>query len=54
MQKKKQYKKPEITRIELKAEDAVLTGCKTAAAGPSRATWCDRIGPRCQNRDQGS
>lgn len=54
MQKKNQYKKPEIARVELKPEDAVLTACKTNAAGPGRSIMCNRTGPRCKTSAQGS
>ncbi len=33
---KKQYKKPEIKKVELKPEEAVLAGCKTATFGSSK------------------
>ena len=54
MQKKKPYKKPEIAKVEMKPEDAVLTACKTSAAGPNRSLMCNNRGRRCQSRDQGS
>jgi hypothetical protein len=54
MQNKKPYKKPEIARVEMKPEDAVLTACKTNRAGPGRKTWCNKTGPKCSNQAQGS
>jgi hypothetical protein len=54
MQKKKLYRKPEIARVELQAEDAVLTACKTSAAGPRKSRACNNKGARCNNRLQGS
>jgi hypothetical protein len=54
MQKKKLYKKPEIARVEMKAEDAVLTACKTNAPGPRNSRPCKNRGPKCQNRLPGS
>jgi len=67
---KKPYNRPEIARVEMTPEDAVLTACKTSAPGPGRGggkkgkkggkkgrplrTWCNRRGRRCQNREQGS
>jgi hypothetical protein len=54
MQKKKQYNKPEITRVEMTPEDAVLTACKTRSAGPNRKRWCNPGTPMCQRRKQGS
>ena len=54
MQKKKPYKRPEIARVEMTPEDAVLTACKTNSAGPNRKKWCNPGVPRCQSRKQGS
>lgn len=56
MQKKKPYIKPEIKRIELKPEDAVLTACKTAGTA-RRATTpprCRSDAARCRTATQGS
>lgn len=54
MQNKKTYKKPEIARVKMKPEDAVLTACKNSAPGPNRAEWCDRTGPKCNRMAIGS
>ena len=55
MQKKKPYNKPEVSRVEMTPEDAVLTACKTHAAGPGKTKkWCNPGGPRCQTRQKGS
>lgn len=54
MQKKKQYKKPEIARVEMKPEDAVLTACKTSAPGPNKSIRCNTRGPKCVASAQGS
>ena len=54
MEKKKPYRKPEIKRVEMTPEDAVLTACKHGDAGPNKALWCNNKKVRCQNRMQGS
>ena len=41
MKKKKPYKKPELAKVELKPEDAVLTACK--------ATGTFRVGQKCRS-----
>ena len=37
MEKKKPWVKPELKRVELKPEDAVLTACKNYMGGPRGA-----------------
>lgn len=37
---KKRYKKPQIKRVELTPEEAVLSGCKTATGGARKAGRC--------------
>lgn len=54
MKKKKTYKKPEITRVELKPEEAVLTACKSRGVGPSKSQWCNPGVVNCNNRRRGS
>jgi hypothetical protein len=55
MEKKKLYKKPEITRVKMQPEDAVLTACKLQEqAGPNRTIWCNNRGRKCQARQSGS
>jgi hypothetical protein len=54
MQKKKPYNKPEIARVEMTPEDAVLTACKSHAPGPGRKKRCNPGGLRCQTRKAGS
>ena len=54
MPKKKTYKRPEIARVEMTPEDAVLTACKSNAAGPNRKKMCNPGGVRCQTRKIGS
>ena len=40
---KKEYIKPQIEEIQLKAEEAVLAGCKTGTiAGPFGGTRCNQ------------
>ena len=49
---KKLYKKPLIEEVELKPEEAVLTGCKTiqGETGPSGGVpICGAGGQRCKN-----
>ncbi len=49
---RKLYKKPLIEEVELKPEEAVLTGCKTTAGetGPAgKNPICAAGGQRCQN-----
>ena len=49
---KKLYKKPLIEEVELKPEEAVLTGCKATpgATGPSGGNpYCRDTGARCKN-----
>lgn len=45
MKEKKAYVKPEITKVELRPEEAVLTGCKNSTSGP-RGT-CKTGGSQC-------
>ena len=53
MKKKKTYRKPEISRVELEPEDAVLTACKTA--GYARiGNKCRTDAVRCNTSKQGS
>jgi len=49
---RKLYKKPLIEEVELKPEEAVLTGCKTiqGEVGPARGKpICGNTGQRCKN-----
>jgi len=39
MEKKKPYMKPKLTQVDLRPEEAVLGGCKTAGiTGPAQAS----------------
>jgi hypothetical protein len=50
-QKKKEYEKPEVTRITLDAKCAVLGFCKGASgAGPVAAGCQDGFGGYCLNQ----
>ena len=52
---RKPYQKPLIEEVELKPEEAVLTGCKTIqgeTAPASKTPICGAAGQRC--RDLGS
>ena len=47
-QKKKEYEKPEVTRITLDAKCAVLGFCKgTGGAGPAQTGCVDGFGGDC-------
>ncbi len=49
---RKLYKKPMIEEVELKPEEAVLTGCKTiqGETGPAGGNpYCRDTGARCKN-----
>jgi len=49
---KKLYKKPLIEEVELKPEEAVLTGCKAAVGAPGPTGGnpvCNQTGQRCKN-----
>ena len=41
----KAYQKPQVTKVALKPEEAVLSGCKTAAGGALRGGQC--LVPAC-------
>lgn len=45
---KKLYKKPLIEHVELKPEEAVLTGCKEVNNNPGPTGVCKSGGPACQ------
>jgi hypothetical protein len=45
-QRRKTYKKPEMVRVSLRPEEAVLGNCKSGAAvGPGGASSCSPVGP---------
>ena len=46
---RKLYKKPLIEEVELKPEEAVLTGCKAAQGAPGPDGVCGSTGKRCKN-----
>ena len=46
---RKLYKKPLIEEVELKPEEAVLTGCKTTLTGGPDTSPCRDIAGRCKN-----
>ncbi len=55
MKIKKAYAKPLLTRVELKAEEAVLTGCKVpGTTGPGYAFRCYNNGGQNPCSDQTS
>ncbi len=46
VQLRKTYKKPEMVRVSLRPEEAVLGHCKSgAAAGPGGSSSCSPVGP---------
>jgi hypothetical protein len=45
-QLKRAYKKPEMVRVSLRPDEAVLGNCKSgSAAGPGGASTCTPVGP---------
>jgi len=47
--KKKKYSKPNIKSVKLKAQEAVLSGCKMAGAtGVGAPTDCKYRGTKCR------
>ena len=45
-QVRKPYKKPEMVRVSLRPEEAVLGNCKSgAASGPGGSSSCSPVGP---------
>lgn len=46
---RKLYKKPLIEEVELKPEEAVLTGCKTPLSGGPDTSPCRSTAVRCKN-----
>jgi hypothetical protein len=51
---KKQYHKPEIRKVRLAPEEAVLAACKTAGVNRARGGKCDNLQGGCINSKQGS
>ena len=49
---KRKYKKPEINKVKLVPEEAVLTNCKVTFTAQGGGSKCAENG--CQNRDPGS
>lgn len=47
--RKKSYQKPLIEEVELKPEEAVLTGCKTTLSGGPDTSPCRDTAGRCKN-----
>ncbi len=46
------YKKPQVKKVKLTPQDAVLTGCKTSMNGVGGGKKCSETG--CTNRLAGS
>ena len=53
MSKKKNYQKPEIKKVALTPEEAVLTFCK-AAIGGNRSVGKCQSAAKCTNKTPGS
>jgi hypothetical protein len=51
---KKKYKKPEIRKVRLAPEEAVLAACKTAGTVRQQGAKCDNLQGACINKVQGS
>ncbi|MFH1674135.1 MAG: hypothetical protein ABIF87_12020 [Pseudomonadota bacterium] len=54
IKEKKEYKKPEIRKVRLTPEEAVLAACKTAGTLRTTGFKCDNLQGGCINKDQGS
>ncbi len=52
--KKKEYRKPEIRKVRLAPEEAVLAACKTAGTLRRQGSKCDNLQGACINKFQGS
>ncbi|MFH1772365.1 MAG: hypothetical protein ABH872_06075 [Candidatus Omnitrophota bacterium] len=53
MKKKKVYQKPQLTKIKLLLEEAVLTGCKTTSGVGGKSDRCPPVTSGCKTT-QGS
>ncbi len=51
---KKTYTKPQINKVRLLPQEAVLTACKRADGPDSTAVPCASTGHRCATSEQGS
>lgn len=54
MNKKKEYEKPEIRKVRLAPEEAVLAACKELGTIRTQGNKCDNMMGTCINRAQGS
>ncbi len=54
MSGRKNYNKPEIKRVRLAPEEAVLAACKTAGSIRTGGKKCDNLQGTCVSRTQGS
>lgn len=54
MSEKKKYTKPEVRRVKIAPEEAVLAFCKYAGVNRSTGSRCDDLQGQCINRSQGS
>jgi hypothetical protein len=53
-EKRKKYHKPEIRKVRLAPEEAVLAACKTAGVLRTKGSKCDNLQGGCINNAQGS
>ena len=53
-QTKKRYEKPEIRKVRLAPEEAVLAACKELGINRAQGNKCDDLMGGCINREQGS
>lgn len=51
---KKKYEKPEIRKVRLAPEEAVLAACKELGINRTQGNKCDDLMGGCINRAQGS
>ncbi|MBW2646539.1 MAG: hypothetical protein JRE23_10225 [Deltaproteobacteria bacterium] len=54
LKEKKEYRKPEIRKVRLAPEEAVLAACKAAGTARRQGNKCDNLQGACINRAQGS
>ena len=54
MEKKKSYTKPEIQRVELTPDEAVLAHCKNTGTNKSVTNLCRTSRTLCANSTKGS
>ncbi|MBU2063263.1 MAG: hypothetical protein KKF93_02590 [Candidatus Omnitrophica bacterium] len=53
MEKKKAYRKPDISEIKLVPEETLLSGCKQVSGAGGKTNKCPPLGSGCKS-DNGS